>query len=92
MKLLALLTTSLLLAACATTPQTPQQPERLFSDALFKAPSGNVSSAAVFAISPEMRQYLDHDVAKLVRSRGRQQALFDALYHPGQLRLEYTPA
>jgi tetratricopeptide (TPR) repeat protein len=89
MKLLALMTASLLLAACATTPPAPQQPEQLFSDSLFRAPSVKVSAADVFAISPEMRQYLDHDVAKLVRSRGRQHALFDALYHPGQLKLEY---
>ena len=89
MKLLALIAALLLVAACATAPPTPQQPERLFDDALFKAPSVNVSAASVFAVSPEMRQYLDHDVAKLVRSRGRQQALFDALYHPGQLKLEY---
>ena len=80
-----------LLAACATTP-APEQPERLFNDALFKPPTMRVAAADVFALSPEMRQYLDHDVARLVRSRGRQQALFDALYHPGELKLEYDAA
>ncbi|MEO5763923.1 MAG: tetratricopeptide repeat protein [Casimicrobiaceae bacterium] len=91
MKLCATLAASLLLAACATAP-APERPEQLFGDALFRPPSVAVSAADVFALSPEMRQYLDHDVARLVRSRGRQQALFDALYHPGELKLEYDAA
>ena len=91
MKRLALLTTSLLLAACASAP-APQQPERLFNDALFKAPSTNVSAAEVFALSPEMREYLGRNIAPRVRALGRQQVLVDAFYHPGQLQLEYDSA
>jgi Tfp pilus assembly protein PilF len=91
MKVTALLASLLLLAACATSPP-PQQPERLFGDALFEPPSAVVSAADVFALSPEMRQYLDHDIGRRVRSRGRQQALIDALYQPGQLQLEYDAA
>jgi hypothetical protein len=48
----------LLLAACATTP-APREPERLFNDHLFDPPSVNVNAADVFAVSAEMRQYLE---------------------------------
>ena len=93
MKLAALISASLVIVGCATAPApAPQQPDRLFDDALFKPPTVRVSAAEVFALSPEMRQYLDNDVARLVRTRGRQYALFDSLYHPGQLKLEYDAA
>jgi hypothetical protein len=88
MKRFALLILPLLVAACASAPP-PQEPERLFNDALFKPASVNVSAAGVFTLSPEMRNYLDHDIAARVRTRGRQYALIDALYQPGQLKLEY---
>ncbi len=91
MKAFVAIAAAWLVAACATNP-APEQPERLFNDALFKPPTTRVAAADVFALSPEMRQYLDHDIARLVRSRGRQQALFDALYHPGELKLEYDAA
>ena len=85
------LSLAILLAACATTP-APETPERLFADNLFAAPSAPVDAADVFALSPEMRAYLDHDVARLVRSSGRQQALFHALYDRGELKLDYDAA
>src|SRR5690349_11040918 len=91
MKVFGTLAIALLLAACATAP-APQQPERRFDDALSNRPTVRVGAADVFALSPEMRQYLGHDVARLVRTRGRQQALFAALYHPGELSLEYDSA
>src|SRR5438045_2730471 len=79
------------LAACATAP-APQQPDQLFANALFKPASVPVNAADVFAISPEMRTYLDHDIARLVRSGGRQQALVHALYDRGELKLDYDAA
>ena len=82
------LSLAIVLAACATAP-APEAPERLFADNLFAAPSAPVDAADVFALSPEMRAYLDHDVARLVRSSGRQQALFHALYERGELKLDY---
>ncbi len=91
MKRFALLLAPLLLAACATT-QGPEHPESLFRDALFRPASIRIDAADVFALSPEMHRYVEHDVARLVRARGRQQALFDALYHPGELKLEYDAA
>jgi len=85
------LSLAIVLAACATAP-APEAPERLFADNLFAAPSVPVDAADVFALSPQMRAYLEHDVARLVRSSGRQQALFHALYDRGELKLDYDAA
>ena len=81
----------LLLAACATAP-TSQEAGQLFSDRLFRPPSAHIDAADVFALNPAMRDYLATDVARLARSRGRQRALFDALYERSQLKLEYDAA
>src|SRR5512145_2716719 len=91
MKPLAVLLLSLLLAACATAPP-PQQPERLFNDALFRPPSAKVDAADVFALTPAMRHYLDTDIGRMVRSRGRQEGLYRALYDRGYLKLDYDAA
>src|SRR5438067_8651364 len=81
----------LLLASCATAP-TSQEAGQLFSDRLFRPPSAHIDAADVFALNPAMRDYLATDVARLARSRGRQRALFDALYERSQLKLEYDAA
>jgi Tfp pilus assembly protein PilF len=90
MKNWAVLLLSVILAGCATAPVT-QQPEGLFSDHLFVAASERVSANDVFALSDEMRRYLNEEIAGLLRRNGRQQGLFDALYSKGQLKLEYDP-
>src|SRR5207302_2949638 len=84
-----LLLLSAVLAACATTAPSPQETGRLFNDPLFVPPSVRINAADVFAPSPEMKRYLETDVARLVRLRGRQRGLFDALYDRAQLKLEY---
>jgi len=88
MKHWAVLLAATLLVACATTP-APPSPDQLFNDAWFAAPAARVSSADVFAVSPEMRRYLDTEIAAELVKKGRQQGLFDALYSRSQLRLEY---
>ena len=91
MKSAAIVLLSLIVGACATAP-TPQEADRLFNDRLFAAPSVRIDGADVFAVSPEMKRYLESDVARLVRLRGRQRGLFEALYDRGQLKLEYDAA
>src|SRR6202171_1908282 len=87
MKIWAALLLSLMLAGCATVPVT-QWPEDLFRDLFFVATPERVSAKDVFALSDEMRRYLD-EIAGLLRAKGRQQGLFDALYSKGQLHLDY---
>ena len=88
MKAWAGLLLSLLLVACATRPEQPAD-ARLFSDAKFAAPSERIMASAVFALSPAMKRYLEHDAADRLHKRGNQQGLVDALYSKGDLQLEY---
>jgi tetratricopeptide (TPR) repeat protein len=82
---------ALMLAACATTaPEAPPQPPPgLFEDVAFAAPKNPPDAAAVFALSPAMRSYLERDIAAMIRQQGPQRALVDALHTKAQLRLEY---
>jgi tetratricopeptide (TPR) repeat protein len=84
-----LLLLSATLVACATRTPSPQETDRLFDDQAFAPPSVRINATDVFALSPEMKRYLETDVARLVRLRGRQHGLFDALYDRAQLKLEY---
>jgi tetratricopeptide (TPR) repeat protein len=81
----------MLLAACATAPVT-KPPESLFNDRLFLAPSERISVDDVFAVSAEMKHYLDTQIAGQIRAKGPQQGLFDALYAKRQLLLDYDSA
>ncbi|HEV7914354.1 MAG TPA: tetratricopeptide repeat protein [Albitalea sp.] len=84
----ASLLSCMLLAACAQAPVV-SQPDPLFDDARFAAPSERISADEVFAVSEAMRRYLQSDMARQFHAKGRQQALIDALYQHGELKLEY---
>jgi Tfp pilus assembly protein PilF len=88
LRLVALLG-ALLLAACATPEPAAPLPPGLFEDSAFAPPRHAPDVQAVFALSPAMRRYLEHDIAVLIRQQGRQRALVDALHSKAQLRLEY---
>lgn len=81
----------LLLAACANPPaQPPAEPVApLLQDQAFTPPAKPVRVEEVFAISPAMERYLEHDIARQLRRAGRQRGLIDALYDREMLRLEY---
>ena len=82
---------SSLLAACAAAPVTPlaQRDARFFHDRLFAAPAERIGADDLFAVSDDMKRYIDDAIANPARVKGRQRALIDALYSNGQLRLEY---
>jgi tetratricopeptide (TPR) repeat protein len=77
------------LSACAVPRPAIEQPETLFRDDLFGVPHDRVGADDVFAMSEPMRLYLASEVAREVHAKGRQQALIDALYTKGQLKLTY---
>ncbi len=82
---------AVLVAACATAPME-QRGEQYFSDRLFRAPSERIDARDVFALSADMKRFLDDEIAQPMRVKGRQRALVDALYSRGELKLEYDSA
>src|SRR6266480_368777 len=91
MKHLAVPALCILLAACAHTP-VAQPPAQLFSDQLFAAPSERIRADDVFALSDEMKRYLETEMAGRLLNKGLQKGLIDALYSQNQLRLDYDAA
>jgi Flp pilus assembly protein TadD len=80
-----------MLGGCASTPSQPPTPD-LYSDASFGPPSTPISTANLFTLSPEMRDYL-HGAAfqTHVRNRGQEYGLLEALYSGGKsgLKVDY---
>lgn len=91
MKQIVALALVLALAACATAPDAPRD-TRYFRDARFTPPAQPIRASDVFALSADMRAYLDDEIARRAKTRGRQLALVDALYKTGELKLEYDSA
>jgi Tfp pilus assembly protein PilF len=51
-----------------------------------------VAAADVFALSPEMRAFLAHDIARQVQAKGSRWGLYDALHDKAGLSLDYDAA
>ena len=88
---LAALVATLALAGCAAVPPAAES-DPLFADQLFAAPSEPVDASRVFAASEAMRRYIAEEIGDLPGSKGRQQALMDALRNTAKLKLEYDAA
>ena len=88
MRYLTGLILSLTILGCAILPPQPLPPQ-LFADSIFAMPSTRISANDVFALNDAMREYAAKDMTPLLRMRGLQQGLVDALYAKGQLKLEY---
>src|SRR5712664_691198 len=91
MRYSAVLGSSLLISACSHT-QVTEPPPQLFSDHLFAAPSERISAEDVFALSDEMKSYIENQMAGPLMNKGLHKGLLDALYAKNQLRLEYDAA
>ncbi|HEX6704545.1 MAG TPA: tetratricopeptide repeat protein [Albitalea sp.] len=76
------------LVGCAQAPLVTRG-EHLLRDELFNPPAQAIQADEVFAISDEMRAYVRNEIIGHSRGKSRQQALADALYQRGGLRLEY---
>lgn len=88
---LALSLPLLVLLGCASAPPPPDlAPVRpLLRDEAFDAPAVPVRAEEVLALDEEMRRYLDYDIARHLRSAGRQYGLMLAMRDRNLLRLEY---
>jgi hypothetical protein len=91
MKTFATLLASLLVAACASVP-APERPARLYNDHLFASPPAPIWASDVLAVSPNMKHYINVEIAEELRTKGRHRGLADALYKEGDLKLEYDAA
>ncbi|MBI3712919.1 MAG: hypothetical protein HY253_08150 [Burkholderiales bacterium] len=90
LRLLVIASLVSILFACTTPP--PQQssiPEHLFHDQLFAAQHDVIDHQQIFKVNPAMRQFIATYITPDLKHKSMQQALFDALYHKGQLRLTY---
>lgn len=88
-----LLAAAALLAGCATPPAlTPSEISAHFNDAAFKPLAQPLDDEAIFALSPEMRQFFKKEVAEQARHKGARWGLVDALYNKRKLILDYDAA
>lgn len=78
----------IILMGCVAGPR-PEQAPGLFHDDLFTTPARPVNADEVFALSNEMKEYLQGELSDLLRAKGTQKGLVDALYNKGQLKLAY---
>jgi Tfp pilus assembly protein PilF len=88
MRVWAVALVAMMVAGCATAPMAPRA-DQVFNDHLFAAPSKRVGADAVFALSEDMKRYLNEQLAAQSRAKGPQRALLDALYSKHQLKLVY---
>lgn len=88
MKFWFLLTACLLILGCAAAPPAPS-PVHLLADDRFGAPMERIRAEDVFALSDSMRNYVDVEMRSVLRQRGLQQGLVDAIYNHAKLKLEY---
>lgn len=75
-------------AACAGVPISPRN-AALFNDGLFIPPSQRISAGDVFALSADMERFLDNEIAGQIAGKGTRQALVEAIYREGKLKIEY---
>lgn len=91
MRLVMLALTAAMLKACVSAPTRPIA-DTVFNDALFAPLAAPIQSDAAFAMTPAMRQYAETVLKPRMRHAQPEQALIDALYEQGQLKLEYDAA
>jgi tetratricopeptide (TPR) repeat protein len=87
-RIAALVASLLMVAGCATRP-SQDIAAALFLDPAFAPPSQRIDADEVFALSLEMKRYVDGPLADQVRAKGGQKGLIDALYTNGGLKLAY---
>jgi tetratricopeptide (TPR) repeat protein len=78
-----------LLAGCSTVPTTQVEATSFFNDSLFMPASAPTESGDIFAMSDEMRTFMNREIGSSMHGVDRRHALFDALYSKQKLKLEY---
>ncbi|MYM74813.1 hypothetical protein GTP56_21825 [Duganella sp. FT134W] len=86
------LATAAFLSGCASQTPRVAPAQQLFHDQLFQPPAAPIDTASVFALTPEMRDYVKHELGTPGPGRDVRRMLFDALYRRDKLQLEYDAA
>lgn len=81
-----------LLSGCASMAPPGADTEAVFHDALFAFTPLPADPRRLFEASPAMRRYIAERIEPQQRRKGVRQALLDALYARGELRLDYDAA
>jgi tetratricopeptide (TPR) repeat protein len=89
MKRLILALVPCLLAAACTTLQPAAPATQLLRDTLYPGPHQTATVQEIFALTDEMKEYVDRELGGQLRMKGLQRGLLEALYSKRQLRLEY---
>lgn len=76
-------------AACSTAPSAPTSPTALLHDGLYAAAPPEVGADAVFAMSDNMRAYVDTQLSGVQGQQQRRRKLLDALRLQGRLGLDF---
>lgn len=93
MKPWALTLCAALLCGCAGPSQTLRAAAPVvFHDQLFQPPAAPVDTRHIFAVSQEMRDYLNREIGHNLQRKDSRRELFDALYRKDKLQLEYDSA
>jgi hypothetical protein len=78
-----------LLAGCAASPPALAPAQAEWGELHFAPPTIAPDAGAIFALSDEMRAYLQGEIASQARTKGPRRALYDALYSTRQLKVKY---
>jgi tetratricopeptide (TPR) repeat protein len=90
--LCAVLATALLGGCASQSVARRAPPPQLFHDQLFQPPSEPVDTSRVFAVSDDMRTYLQREISPDQPGKDVRKTLFNALYRKDKLQLEYDSA
>ncbi|MDF3035382.1 MAG: hypothetical protein K0S28_656 [Paucimonas sp.] len=89
MKLRSIILLSLMATGCASTIPVSQETDSLFHDSAFSAASTPIDKEKVFAISPQMQDFIRTIILPNTHKKGSALAIYDALYMNNQLKLNY---
>lgn len=80
------------LGGCASSPTVSTVPPQMFQDQWFAPATQHIDAADVFALSPEMRDFIDRDMSYQAFRKDRRDVLVDALERKSKLKIEYDSA
>jgi Flp pilus assembly protein TadD len=88
-RVLTLIMAVLLLAGCATAPVQAPGYQGLLADDAFERPAHPPDPSRIFALTPAMESFVVEQIQPLVHLYGVRDAVVQAMYETGRLKLRY---